>query len=78
MNMLEGCDQAQTKLGELPTENGGFSLDIPLKWGVNGGPCIYNAGRVLQTTSVQTNGNVTISKFGITRWRKPYEPYEGN
>ena len=77
-NMLEGWDHAQTKLGEVPTENGGFSLDIPLKWGINGGPCAYNAGHVLQTTSVQTNGNVSISKFGITRGRKPYETYEGN
>ena len=77
-NMINGHDHARTKLGGLPTESGGFSLDIPLKWGINGGPCIYNAGRVLQTTSVHTNGNVTISKFGITRGRKPYESYEDN
>ena len=77
-NKVESFDHAQTILGELPDKNGGFSLDIPLKWGINGGPCAYNAGHVLQTTSVQTNGNVSISKFGITRGRKPYETYEGN
>ena len=76
--LLEGWDHAQTKLGDIPTENGGFSLDIPLKWGVIGGPCIYNAGHVVQSTSVQTNGNVSISKLGITRGRKTYETYEGN
>ena len=77
-NKVECFDHAWTILGGLPSRNGGFSLDIPLKWGINGGPCDYNAGHVLQTTSVQTNGNVTISKFGITRGRKPYGLYEGN
>jgi len=77
-NKVDGYDRAQTKLGEMPGDNGGFTLDIPLKWGINGGPCIYDAGHVLQTTSVQTNGNVTISKFGITRGREPYGLYEGN
>ena len=77
-NKVDGYDRAQTKLGEMPSDNGGFTLDIPLKWGINGGPCIYDAGHVLQTTSVQTNGNVTISKFGITRGREPYGLYEGN
>ena len=78
-NMIDGYDHAQTKLGELPSSrNGGFTLNIPLKWGINGGPCIYDAGHVLQTTSVQTNGHVTISKFGITRGRNPNGIYESN
>ena len=77
-NKVEGCDHAQTRLGELPSTSGGFMLNIPLKWGINGGPCSYDAGHVIQTTSVQTNGNVTISKFGITRGRKPHGIYESN
>ena len=77
-NMVDGWDHVQTKLGELPSENGGFTLNIPLKWGISGGPCINDAGHVLQTTSVQANGKVTVSKFGITRGREPYGLYEGN
>ena len=77
-NMIEGWDHAQTKLGELPSEDGGCSVNIPLKWGISGGPCIYGAGHVLQTTSVQTSGKVAVSKFGITRGRKPNGIYEGN
>lgn len=75
-NKINGDDHARTDLGDLPSDNGGFTLNISLKWGINGGPCIYDAGRVLQTTNVQTDGTVTVSKFGITVRRKPNEDYQ--
>ena len=51
-------------------------MNIPLKWGVDGGPYTHDAGHVVQTVSVQTNGTVSVSKFGITARRKPDEDYQ--
>ena len=75
-NKVDGHDHARTDFGELPNDDGGFTLNIPLKWGINGGPCVYDAGHVIQSTSVQTNGTVSISKLGITVRRKPNEDYQ--
>ena len=54
----------------------GYHMNIPLKWGVDGGPYTHDAGHVVQTVSVQTNGTVSVSKFGITARRKPNEDYQ--
>ena len=75
-NKVEGFDHARTTFADIPSENGGYMLDIPLKWGIEGGPYSYDAGHVLQTTSIQTDGTVTVSKFGITAMRKPNEDYQ--
>ena len=75
-NMVEGYDHARTDLVDLPDENGGYYMDIPLIWGIKGGPYIYDAGHVVQTISVQTDGTVSVSKFGITARRRPNEDYQ--
>ena len=75
-NRVEGYDHARTELSNLPIEDGGYYMDIPLKWGVDGGPYTHDAGHVVQTVSVQTNGTVSVSKFGITARRKPDEDYQ--
>ena len=77
-NMIKGCDQVQVRLGGCPSEDGGYTLNIPLKWGVDGGPYCYDAGHAPMTVRVQADGKVTVSKFGITRGRAPYGLYEGN
>ena len=58
---------------EFDGEDGGYHMNIPLKWGIDGGPYTHDAGHVVQTVSVQTNGTVSVSKFGITARRKPNE-----
>ena len=75
-NKVEGFDHARTTLGELPDADGGYTLAIPLKCGIDGGPYVHDAGNVLQTTRVQTDGTVSVSKFGITAKRKPNEDYQ--
>ena len=75
-NRVEGYDHARTDLTDFPVENGGYNMNIPLKWGVEGGPYTHDAGHVVQTISVQTNGTVSVSKFGITARRKPNEDYQ--
>ena len=75
-NKVEGFDHARVMFLDIPNENGGYALDITLKWGIEGGPYDYDAGRVLQTTTIQTDGTVTVSKFGITARRKPNEYYQ--
>ena len=75
-NIVDGYDHAHTDLVDFPIEDGGYYMDIPLKWGVDGGPYIHDAGHVVQTVSVQTNGTVSVSKFGITARRKPNEDYQ--
>ena len=75
-NIVESLDQAQTILGELPTEDGGYTLDIPLKWGIDGGPYVHDAGHAPMTIHVQTDGTVSVSKFGITARRKQNEYYQ--
>ena len=77
-NMIKGYDQVQVKLGGYPSEDGGYTLNIPLKWGIDGGPYCYDVGHAPMTVRVQTDGKVTVSKFGITRGRTPYGLYEGN
>ena len=78
MNMIKGHDHVQSRLGDYPSEAGGYSLSIPVKWGVDGGPYVNDFGNMLMTVNVQTNGKVTVSKFGITRGREPYGLYESN
>ena len=75
-NKLESYDHVQTRLGALPNKGGGCAVNIPLKWGISGGPYSYDAGHVLQTVQVQTNGTVSVSKFGITATRRPNEDYQ--
>ena len=75
-NIVDGYDHARTDLLDLPVEDGGYHMDIPLKWGIDGGPYTHDAGLVVQTISVQTNGTVSVSKFGITARRKPNEDYQ--
>ena len=75
-NIVDGYDHARTDLLDLPVEDGGYHMDIPLKWGIDGGPYTHDAGHVVQTISVQTNGTVSVSKFGITARRKPNEDYQ--
>ena len=75
-NKISGYDHVRTELGEFPNEDGGYVLNIPLKWGISGGPYGYDVGHVLQTVQVQTDGTVIISKFGITVRRKPNEDYQ--
>ena len=75
-NIIEGDDHVRTQLDELPSINGSYSLLIPLKWGVDGGPYVHDAGYVPQTVNVHTDGTVIVSKFGITAGRKPGEDYE--
>lgn len=75
-NMVEGHDHARTDLVDFPPEDGGYHMNIPLKWGVEGGPYTHDAGHVVQTISVQANGTVSVSKFGITARRKPDEDYQ--
>ena len=65
-NMIKGYDKVQVRLDDYPSENGGYTLNIPLKWGVDGGPFCYDAGHAPMTVRVQADGKVTISKFGIT------------
>jgi len=78
MNIIKGHDHVRSRLGDYPGEAGGYSLSIPVKWGVDGGPYINDFGSALMTVNVQTNGKVTVSKFGITRGREPYGLYEDN
>ena len=75
-NMVESLDHVQTKLGELPAEDGGYTLNIPVKWGIDGGPYVHDIGHVPMTIHVQTNGTVSVSKFGITARRKQNEYYQ--
>jgi len=75
-NMVKGYDHARTELVNFPPEDGGYHMNIPLKWGVEGGPYIHDAGHVVQTVSVQTNGTVSVSRFGITARRTPNEDYQ--
>ena len=75
-NIVEGLDHVQTILGELPDEDGGYTLDIPVKWGVDGGPYAHDVGHVPMTIHVQTDGTVSVSKFGITARRKQNEYYQ--
>ena len=75
-NIVEGLDHAQTKLGGLPTEDGGYTLNIPVKWGIDGGPYVHDIGHVPMTVHVQTNGTVSVSKFGITARRKQNGYYQ--
>jgi len=77
-NMIKTYDHVRSILGDYPVENGGYSLNIPVKWGVHGGPYAHLVGNVPMTVNVQTNGKVSVSKFGITRGRMPYGIYEGN
>ena len=75
-NMVDGYDHARTDFGELPSQDGGCAVNIPLKWGISGGPYSYDAGHVLQAVQVLTDGTVIVSKFGITARRKPNEDYQ--
>lgn len=75
-NIVEGLDHVQTILGELQDEDGGYTLNIPMKWGVDGGPYGHDAGDVPMTIHVQTDGTVSVSKFGITARRKQNEYYQ--
>ena len=75
-NIVESLDQVQTILGELPTEDGGYTLNIPLKWGIDGGPYVHDAGHAPMTIHVQTDGTVSVSKFGITARRKQNGYYQ--
>ena len=75
-NKVEGFDHARTELSDFPIEDGGYHMNIPLKWGAEGGPYTHEAGHVVQTVSAQTNGTVSVSKFGITARRKPNEDYQ--
>ena len=75
-NKVEGFDHVRTELSDFPIEDGGYHMNIPIKWGAEGGPYTHEAGHVVQTVSVQTNGTVSVSKFGITARRKPNEDYQ--
>ena len=75
-NKVKGYDHVRTDLSDFPIEDGGYHLNIPLKWGIDGGPYTHDAGHVVQTISVQTNGTVSVSKFEITARRKPNEDYQ--
>ena len=77
-NMIKAHDHVRSRLGDYPVENGGCSLNIPVKWGLHGGPYTQLVGNVPMTVNVQTNGKVSVSKFGITRGREPYGIYEGD
>ena len=77
-NMIKAFDHVRSRLGDYPVENGGCSLNISVKWGVYGGPYTHLVENVPMTVNVQTNGKVSVSKFGITRGRMPYGIYEGN
>ena len=76
MNMIKGHDHVRTTFGYLPLSNGGCTVNIPVKWGISGGPYGHDCCIVPQSVSVQTDGTVTVSKFGITARRKPNEPYQ--
>ena len=76
MNMIKGYDHVRTTFGALPLSNGGCTVNIPVKWGINGGPYVHDCCIVPQSVSVQTDGTVTVSKFGITARRKPNEDYQ--
>ena len=75
-NIVESLDHVQTKLSELPTEDGGYTLNIPVKWGIDGGPYVHDVGHVPMTIHVQTDGTVSVSKFGITARRKQNGYYQ--
>ena len=75
-NIVEGLDHVQTRLGELPAEDGGYTLNIPVKWGIDGGPYDHDVGHVPMTIHVQTDGTVSVSKFGITARRKQNGYYQ--
>ena len=75
-NIVEGLDQVQTRLVELPAEDGGYTLNIPVKWGIDGGPYVHDIGHVPMTIHVQTDGTVSVSKFGITARRKQNGYYQ--
>ena len=76
MNMIKRFDHVRTRLGSLPSSDGGCTVNIPVKWGIKGGPHMHDCCTVPQSVSVQTDGTVTVSKFGITARRKPNEPYQ--
>ena len=75
-NMMEGYDHVRTRFESLPLSDGGCTVNIPVKWGISGGPHAHDCCIVPQSVSVQTDGTVTVSKFGITARRRPNEPYQ--
>ena len=75
-NIVEGLDHVQTRLGELPSDDGGYTLNIPVMWGIDGGPYVHDVGHVPMTIHVQTDGMVSVSKFGITARRKQNGYYQ--
>ena len=75
-NKVKGYDHVRTQLDALPSKDGGCTVNIPLKWGIIGGPHSHDAGHLIQTVQVQTNGTVSVSKFGITATRRPNENYQ--
>ena len=76
INMIKGYDHVRTTFRSLPLSNGGCTVNIPVKWGINGGPYAHDCCIVPQSVSIQTDGTVIVSKFGITARRKPNEPYQ--
>jgi len=74
--MLSLGAMCQRRENDMKPITGGCTVNIAVKWGIIGGPYGHDCCIVPQSVSVQTDGTVTVSKFGITARRKPNEPYQ--
>ena len=74
INVVEGnrigdYDCVGVQLGVPPVSDGGFTLHIPLTWGLDGGPFNHAICTMSQVVSVSSNGVTVISKGGFSTTR---------
>ena len=74
INVVEGnrigdYDCVGVQLGVPPVSDGGFTLHIPLTWGLDGGPFNHAICTMSQVVSVSSNGVTMISKGGFSTTR---------
>jgi len=69
-NQIGNLDFVGVQLGVPPATNGWFSLVIPLRWGLCGGPYNMTINNLIQTVNVAAEGTTVLSKGELSTTRE--------